>query len=160
MKSPLDKVKPDVRKIAPYTLNPHRVSIKLNQNENPFDMPQEIKDEVMRRVANRPWSRYPDFDPKDLLERLANFSGWRADGVLVGNGSNELIEALLMTTISPSTKVVIPSPTFTLYQLIVRILGGEVNEVPLTNALQFDVPAINANVAEGKSRHTDFVLAE
>src|SRR5882724_6286568 len=141
MTEPIDKVKPAVRAIAAYTLKPHRVTIKLNQNENPFDMPQAIKDEVMRRIADRPWSRYPDFDPIDLLEKLAVFSGWRADGMLVGNGSNELIEALLMTTVSPSTKVVIPTPTFTLYQLVVKILGGEAVETPLSDSLQFDFAA-------------------
>src|SRR5215471_12121571 len=82
MSNPLSKVKPAVLNIAPYTLKPHSVGIKLNQNENPFDMPLEIKDEVMRRIANRPWSRYPTFDPTDLLEKLAAFLGWRADGVL------------------------------------------------------------------------------
>ncbi|HZS43568.1 MAG TPA: histidinol-phosphate transaminase [Blastocatellia bacterium] len=148
---PLNKVKPWVRDIAPYTLKPHRVAIKLNQNENPFDMPAEIKDEVMRRIADRPWSRYPDFEPTSLLEKLAAFSGWRSDGILVGNGSNELIEALLMTVISPSSKVVIPSPTFTLYQLVIRILGGEVIDVPLSSELQFDVPAITTQMTERKA---------
>src|SRR5690349_5934290 len=131
MTDPINKVKPVVRAISAYTLRPDRTTIKLNQNENPYDMPQAIKDEVIRRIANRPWSRYPDFDPIDLLEKLAKFSGWRADGILAGNGSNELIEALMMTTVSPSSRVVIPTPTFTLYQLMVRILGGEAVETPL-----------------------------
>src|SRR5882724_8109344 len=155
MTEPIDKVKPAVRAIAAYTLTPDRTTIKLNQNENPFDMPQPIKDEVMRRVADRPWSRYPDFDPIDLLEKLAAFSGWRADGILAGNGSNELIEALMMTTVSPGTRVVIPTPTFTLYQLMVRILGGEAIETPLNGALEFDVPAIQNEITE---KNADIVI--
>jgi len=151
MSDPIDKVKPAVRAIGAYTLRPDRTTIKLNQNENPFDMPEAIKDEVMRRIAGRPWSRYPDFDPIDLLEKLATFSGWRADGILAGNGSNELIEALLMTTVSPSTRVVIPTPTFTLYQLMVRILGGEAVETPLTDSLEFDVTEIQSQITEEKA---------
>src|SRR6185369_13194150 len=144
-------IKPVVRSIAAYTLRPDRTAIKLNQNENPFDMPQAIKDEVMRRIANRPWSRYPDFDPIGLLEKLATFSGWCADGILAGNGSNELIEALLMTTVSPSTRVVIPTPTFTLYQLMARILGGEAVEIPLNDSLEFDVPEIKRQIIDEKA---------
>jgi histidinol dehydrogenase len=136
------KVKSAVRAITAYTLAPHRATIKLNQNESPFDMPGEIKQEVERRLAARAWSRYPDFVPSSLLERLARFSGWKAEGTLAGNGSNELIQATLMVTVGPGTRVVIPEPTFTLYRQIVTVLGGEVVSVPLTPALQFDTGAI------------------
>src|SRR5215510_5470341 len=132
MKTPLDKIKPAVREITAYTLKPHRASIKINQNENPWDMPDEIKTEVVRRLAGRAWSRYPDFVPTALLERLAAFAGWKSEGTLAGNGSNELIQATLMVTVGVGTRVVLPEPTFTLYRQIVSVLGGEVLGVPLT----------------------------
>jgi histidinol-phosphate aminotransferase len=142
MSDPLEKIKPTVRAITAYTLAPYRASIKINQNENPFDMPDEIKQEVNRRLAHRAWSRYPDFIPSDLLQQLASFAGWKPEGTLAGNGSNELIQATLMVTVSAGTRVLIPEPTFTLYRQIVTVLGGEVVSVPLTAALQFDVDAI------------------
>jgi histidinol-phosphate aminotransferase len=80
---------------------------------------------VLAQALARPWSRYPAFDPKQLLQALADFSGWRADGILAGNGSNELIEALLVVTVGAGTRVVIPEPTFTLYALLTTVLGGE-----------------------------------
>jgi histidinol-phosphate aminotransferase len=131
-----------VRAISAYTLPPYRAAIKLNQNENPFDMPDQIKQEVARRLANRAWSRYPDFVPTSLLERLAAFAGWKPEGTLAGNGSNELIQATLMVTVGAGTKVMIPEPTFTLYRQIVTVLGGEVVSVPLTSEFEFDVQAI------------------
>src|SRR5262245_54419750 len=97
--NPLDKIKPAVRALAAYTLDPVDTPIKLNQNENPFDMPEAIKREVEGRLGGRQWARYPDFVPARLLERLAAFAGWRADGVLAGNGSNELIQSLMMVTV-------------------------------------------------------------
>jgi histidinol-phosphate aminotransferase len=142
MKDPLDKIKPAVRAISAYTLPPYRAKIKINQNENPWDMPAEIKDEVQRRLRDRPWSRYPDFVPASLLERLAAFAGWRADGTLAGNGSNELIQATLMVTVGAGTRVLIAEPTFTLYRHVVTVLGGDVIAVPLTDQFQFDVEAI------------------
>lgn len=138
----LRKIKPKVRATSAYTLLPYRAAIKINQNENPFDMPDEIKQEVRRRLANRAWSRYPDFVPASLLERLAAFAGWKPEGTLAGNGSNELIQATLMVTVGPGTKVLIAEPTFTLYRQIVTVLGGEVLSVPLTSDFQFDVKAI------------------
>jgi histidinol dehydrogenase len=141
------KIKPAVRAITAYTLAPRRATIKLNQNESPFDMPGEIKQEVERRLAARAWSRYPDFVPASLLERLAHFSNWKPEGTLAGNGSNELIQATLMVTVGPGTRVLIPEPTFTLYRQIVTVLGGEVISVPLTPALQFDTGAIRDKAA-------------
>jgi histidinol dehydrogenase len=148
---PLQKIKPTVRAITAYTLAPHRATIKINQNENPFDMPDEIKREVERRIARRAWSRYPDFDPAELLETLARFAGWKAEGAIAGNGSNELIQATLMVTVSPGSRVVIPEPTFTLYRQIVTVLGGEVLSVPLTSELQFDVDAIEERAAKDRA---------
>jgi len=129
---PLRHVKPSVRALAAYTLAQREAPVKINQNENPWDLPESVKRRVLERALARPWSRYPDFDPKELLAALARFSGWRADGILAANGSNEAIEALLLVTVSPGTKVVIPEPTFTLYALMTTILGGEPVRVPMS----------------------------
>ncbi|MFY9573537.1 MAG: histidinol-phosphate transaminase, partial [Blastocatellia bacterium] len=136
------KIKGAVRRIHAYTLPPYRASIKLNQNENPYDLPDEIKQEVHRRLADRAWSRYPEFDPTKLLETLAKFAGWKPEGTLAGNGSNELIQATLMVSVGPGTRVLIAEPTFTLYRQIVTVLGGDVISVPLTGEFQFDLSAM------------------
>lgn len=122
---PLRHVKPGVRSIAAYTLATRQAPVKVNQNENPYDVPDALKRHVVAQALARPWSRYPEFDPRELIEKLALFSGWRPDGILAGNGSNELIQALLLVTVGPGTRVVVPEPTFTLYALLTRILGGE-----------------------------------
>jgi histidinol-phosphate aminotransferase len=139
---PLRHVKPAVRDIRAYTLAAREAPVKVNQNENPWDVPESLKRRVLDRALARPWCRYPDFDPRELTEALARFAGWRPDGVLAGNGSNELIEALMLVTVAPGTRVVIPEPTFTLYALLTGILGGEAVRVPLTDQLQYDVSAL------------------
>jgi histidinol-phosphate aminotransferase len=135
---PLRHVKPAVRGVAAYTLAARRAPVKLNQNENPYDVPEALKRRVLEQALARPWSRYPDFDPRELVERLAAFAGWRADGVLAGNGSNELIQALLLVSVGPGTRVVIPEPTFTLYALLTKLLGGQAIRVPLDAELAYD----------------------
>jgi len=139
MSESLDVIKSAVRNLKAYTLSPHRASIKLNQNENPWDATPAIKAETLRRLENRKWSRYPDFIPTSLHERLANFATWSPDGVLAGNGSNELIQALLMVTINDRKRVLISEPTFALYRQVTRVLGGEVISLPLTADFNFNV---------------------
>jgi len=137
VQDPLRHIKPAVRSIAAYTLAAREAAVKLNQNENPYDLPEAVKRRVLDRALGRPWSRYPEFDPKELLERLAIVAGWRPDGILAGNGSNELIEALLLVTVGPGTRVVIPEPTFTLYALLTKVLGGETIRVALGPELEY-----------------------
>lgn len=144
----LDSIKPAVRALRAYTLSPHRASVKLNQNENPWDAPARIKEDALRRFAARKWSRYPDFVPASLNERLAVFAGWKPDGIIAGNGSNELIQALLMVTIAAGKKVVISEPTFALYKQVATVLGGEVESVSLTSDLQYDSEALQRTVEE------------
>ena len=139
---PLRHVKPAVRQIRAYTLAAREAPVKINQNENPWDLPEAVKRRVLDKALVRPWARYPDFDPRELTEALARFSGWSADGILAGNGSNELIEALLLVTVGPGTKVVIPEPTFTLYAHLTGILGGEAIRVPLGEDLRYDTTAL------------------
>jgi len=135
-------LKPEVLKAAPYTLRHFEAKIKINQNENPYEMPAPIKASVEKVMARKLWSRYPAFFPQELATRLAAFSGWQSDGILVGNGSNELIQALLLVTVEKGKRVVFPQPTFTLYKLMASILGGDCDEVYLTADLRFDVPKL------------------
>jgi histidinol-phosphate aminotransferase len=142
MKEGLDSIKPAVRAVKAYSLAVHRAALKLNQNENPWDAPARIKDEVLRRFAERKWSQYPDFVPARLNDHLAAFAGWRPDGVIAGNGSNELIQALLMVTVEPGKTLLLSEPTFTLYRQVATVLGGKVETVFLTDDLQYDSEAL------------------
>ena len=142
MSKPLNAIKAKVQALRAYSLSSDRASIKLNQNENPWNLPPEIGSEILRRVNERPWSRYPDFHARALHERLAEFAGWKADGIIAGNGSNELIQASLMVTVGPGTRVLISEPTFALYRQITTVLGGEVISVPLKPDLTYDGEAL------------------
>ena len=138
----VSKIKPSVRQQHAYTLKNFAAQVKINQNENPYDVPEIIKAEVNGAMIQKAWSRYPAFVPSSLISKLAKFSGWKSGGILVGNGSNELIEAVLMVTVEKGSRVVLPQPTFTLYKLLATILGGESDEVMLTDTLQFDIPRL------------------
>ncbi len=146
MTDSLNTIKPQVRALRAYTLSPDRASVKINQNENPWDAPERIKEETRRRLTERKWSRYPDFVSTSLHERLAEFAGWKRDGIIAGNGSNELIQALLMVTIGPGKRVLICEPTFALYRQIATVLGGDVESIPLTADLQYDIARLKTEI--------------
>jgi histidinol-phosphate aminotransferase len=138
----LQVIKRSVRELRAYSLSPVRANTKLNQNENPYGMPSAIVGETLRRMSRKEWARYPTFVPQSLREKLATFNDWTADGIVVGNGSNELIQSLLMVTIEKGKRLFISEPTFALYRQIATVLGGDVLSVPLKNDLTFDIDAL------------------
>jgi histidinol-phosphate aminotransferase len=146
----LKTIKPRVRELRAYTLAPERAAVKLNQNENPWDATERIKAEGLRRLRGRAWSRYPDFVAASLHERLASFAGWRPDGIVAGNGSNELLQALLMVTIGEGRRLLICEPTFALYRQVATVLGGDVLSVPLDAELKFDIEALREKIQTAK----------
>jgi histidinol-phosphate aminotransferase len=146
LETALGKIKPAVRNARAYTLKRLDAPVKINQNENPFDMPAPVKEAVARIMDGKVWSRYPAFVPTELIQKLAEFSHWVPEGILVGNGSNELIQAVLTVTVEKGKTVAIPQPTFTLYELMTTILGGEIQSIPLTSALEFNVAALRSAI--------------
>jgi histidinol-phosphate aminotransferase len=151
MFSPLDKIKSNVRAISAYTLAPLEAPIKVNQNENPFGMPREIKEEVLRRAREHDWARYPEFIPATLLEKLAGYAGWRADGVMAGNGSNEMIQSVVNSIVEKGVRVVLPEPTFSVYRQVVNVAGGEVVSVPLNEDLTYNFPRLASKIVTTKA---------
>jgi len=148
-------VKPEVRALGAYTLRQYEPRFKLNQNESPYDVPDPLRERLWAALAQRPWNRYPPFVANDFISAVVEATGWPAEGVLVGNGSNELIQALLAAVVEPGVRVVIPEPTFTLYRLLTGVGGGTVVPVALSAGLRFDVDAI---VAAAKSASAALVV--
>lgn len=141
----LSHIKPSVRQLEAYSVRSRPLSpelIKLNQNESPFDIPEDLKRELVDDFIRQPWNRYPDVFPSQLIEALAEYLGMPMENIIAANGSNELMYSVLMAVVSKGTKVLIPVPTFFLYEKIVKVLEGELIEVPAKQDLSFDVETI------------------
>jgi len=150
--TPLYGVKDQVLKVPPYTLRTYDAKVKLNQNENPYDFPADLKQETFRRFMARTWSRYPEFVPDSLRAQLSEYAGWSKDGILVGNGSNELLLATMMILVRDRTPVVMPSPTFQVYGLVSQILCARITAVPFTASLEYDVDALLSRADEAGAK--------
>ena len=143
---PLQRIKPEIRSVDGYHLTHYDCPVKLNQNESPFDIPDDLKNEILEAVRKQPWFRYPQPMQMDLVEALAGYAGWRPDGMIVCNGSNTLVQLVLAVSTSPGAAVVVPSPGFSLYGLYAGFFGGRVVPVDLRTDHTFDLPGIREAV--------------
>ncbi len=123
-------VRPEVSKRAPYHLAVYPKAIKLNQNEFPYDLPLTLKKKLFRRLAALPFQRYPLTQPERLRRRLAKILRVRPGQIQVCNGSNVMIQALILTT-AVGGRVMIMDPTFGVYEIQAGLFGNQVLKVPL-----------------------------
>lgn len=131
-------IRASVRALPRYHFTPWSSSVKLDQNEGPFDLPETVRDEALDRLRSAAWNRYPELHPRTLEEAIAARFGWDPDGVVVSNGSNVLLQALVIVA-GIGQSVVTVSPTFAIYAMQARLLGAELVEVPLAGT-DFSLP--------------------
>jgi histidinol-phosphate aminotransferase len=123
-------VRPELRALKAYHLDQVPCRHKLDQNEVPWDLPRRLKEEVGRRLLARDWSRYPDFHADALRADLATMHGHPVEGLLVGNGSNELLGVALEALVPPGGEVLGAEPGFGLYPMFVLRAGGVYRPLP------------------------------
>ncbi|MBN2545142.1 MAG: histidinol-phosphate transaminase [Spirochaetes bacterium] len=109
-----------------YTLKPIETRIKLNQNESPFDLSEDVKDKILDRLRKKSWNIYPGFTPEDIYEKVAKYLNINKENILLGNGSNEMIFTVMAAMLETGKKLIISEPTFTVYKLVASNLNAEV----------------------------------
>lgn len=122
-----------------------RDSVKLASNENPLG-PSPKAVEAIRGALND-LHRYPDGYAFRLREKLSRHLGVGGENIVFGNGSNEIIELLVRTFVTRGDHVVIPAPSFLMYEIIVQSAGGRISKVPLGKDLALDLSAMAAAVS-------------
>ena len=133
-------VREEIRALRGYRLLPEDsppLRAKLDFNESPFDVPEEIRAEVLGRLAAKRWGRYPEFGAPRLKKAIADAIGRRRDEIVVGNGSGEVLLAAV-SVFAGGGSLVLPTPTFSLYGQIAAIAAARVVDVPRTGP-DFDV---------------------
>jgi histidinol-phosphate aminotransferase len=149
------RVKRGIQELSPYSVPHFECRIKLDGNESPFSLPDEVVEKVLKEIREIPINRYPDSEANVLREKISKVSGFPQEGILVGNGSDELIE-MLMTTFSGGTgRVLYPVPTFPMYRITSVALGLEAVEVGLDD--RFDIN-INRTLKEIKRKNPDLIF--
>src|SRR5712664_2337472 len=97
-------------------------AIKLASNENPLAPSERVQRAITAQLAHL--NRYPDGGGFYLRQALAKKHGFTQDQIVLGNGSNELIELAVRTFLRPGDEAVVPHPSFVVYPMIVQAAGG------------------------------------
>ncbi len=121
--------------------------LRLHANEIPWNNEAVIL-ALHDKLLSMPFNRYPEVTNFGIRKRIADYIGFEKENVLVGNGSDEIIDTIGKAFISPLDKVLIPSPTFSLYSSIARIYSGLPILIPLNPDYTLPVDKI---ISESKS---------
>jgi histidinol-phosphate aminotransferase len=97
-------------------------AIKLASNENPLPPSERVRKAVAAALVQL--NRYPDGSGFYLRQAVAKRHGVTAEQIVLGNGSNELIELLARTFLQPGEEAIVPHPSFVVYPMIVQAAGG------------------------------------
>lgn len=124
------------------------VPVKLDQNENPYDFPLELKAIVAERLMSVPFNRYPDLHADRLKAAIGKFENWNPDGVVVTPGSNVLLHHLTSMA-GLQQKVLTVKPTFAVYTLEASLLESQLILVSLNDDFSLPMEALKAELVKG-----------
>ncbi len=125
-------IAPEVRALSAYAVADATGLVKLDAMENPYPWPPELKDEWIDRLRAVDVNRYPDPKAAPLKERLREVLDVPASAdLLLGNGSDELIQLLILAIGGPESVVFAPDPSFAMYALVTRATGRRFESVAL-----------------------------
>ena len=123
--------------------------VKLDAMENPYGLPQELRDDVARLVADAAINRYPDAGAHQLKQKIREVTALpQGMDVLLGNGSDEIIQLLAMATAKPGAVLLSIEPSFAMYKMIAAFTGMQYVGVPLTDDFELDLSATLAAIRQ------------
>jgi len=144
--SALNYFKTTIREKTVYTLPEVGDRVKLNQNENPYDLPDDLKRAITEQLRQIAWNRYPRLGSPGLRERLGRWLNLSSNQLMVGNGSNEILLATMASVLEPGRRMITIEPTFSLYRHYGQIYGSEVIPCRLRSDFAFPVEEIITEV--------------
>ena len=121
-------VRDDLRALEGYHSPQVDVRVRLNTNEAPTPPPAAWRDAFAAELSRVEWHRYPDRSAAALRAAIAESHHVRPDQVFAANGSNEVLQTLLLTYAGPGRKVATFEPTYQLHAHIARLNGATVVE--------------------------------
>ncbi len=142
-------IKPQIRALAAYHIDKTPVRIKLDAMENPFPLPESIRREIATVVRDIPINLYPDPSGTKLRKAIAKMWKLKAEQIVLGNGSDELIQAVIVAFGGP---VLIPSPTFAMYDITSRVLAHDVVVAPLGPSFDLDAGLMLKKAKESRAK--------
>lgn len=139
---PASLIRTEIQALHAYHVPPSTGFIKLDAMENPYLLPQMLRDEVARMVADAAINRYPDAGAHELKAHIRSVTNLPSGmDVLLGNGSDEIIQVLAMAVAKPGAVLLSVEPSFVMYKMIAAFTGMRYVGVPLTQDFSLDLQA-------------------
>ena len=133
-----EQVRENVKSLKAYGVEDFDCEIKLHANENPFSLPLELAPVFRECFENVQFNRYPDPNCRILKQAITDITGTSPENLVIGNGSDELIQLILQIFCDPGDAYAFPDPTFGMYSIIGKGLGLTPHPFPLDENWDFD----------------------
>jgi len=140
-------VRPEIRALSAYAVARAEGMIKLDAMENPYPLPAGVRTRLSEALARVPINRYPDggaHAAKGALRRV--FSIPVDQGLLLANGSDELIQIITSALACPGAAMLVPEPSFVMYRMNALYAGMRFIGVPLGGDFRLDRAAMLAAI--------------
>jgi histidinol-phosphate aminotransferase len=142
-------VREDISGLSAYHVPDPSGCIKLDAMENPYQLSAELKQVWLARLQGADLNRYPDPSAKQLKQQLRKAMKVPADAeLLLGNGSDEIIQMIIMALAKPGAVVMAPEPGFVMYKMISLFCNVDYVGVPLAEDFSLDMPAMRKAIAK------------
>ena len=143
-------VRDDLQALEGYHSAQVDVEVRLNANESPFPPPAGWREEVAAGLGSIEWHRYPDRAAVALRAAIGDWHGVVPQQVFPANGSNEVLQTLLLAYAGPGRSVLTFEPTYQLHAHIARITGATVIEVERAADFSLDLDVARAAVTDAQ----------
>jgi histidinol-phosphate aminotransferase len=141
-------VRADLRALDGYHSAQVDVDVRLNTNESPFPPPDGFKDALAAELSRVEWHRYPDRAATELRADIAKLHDVDPAQVFVANGSNEVLQTLLLAYAGPGRTVATFEPTYQMHAQIARVTGATVVEGERSDDFTLDAAEVDRVLTE------------
>ena len=148
----LELVRDKVKGLKAYHVENLDEGIKLHANENPYPPSPELLKKIFQRLDQLELNRYPDPDCRNLKQAIANKTGALPEQIIIGNGSDELIQYLMQVLCDEGDAIAFPDPTFAMYGITAQCLGLTPVNFPLNDNWDFEAQTALESLAKSKAR--------
>ncbi len=146
--TPEKLLRPEVLALHAYHVPAAAGMIKLDAMENPYSLPQALREDIARLVAAAEINRYPDAAARELKAAIGRVTNLPPGmDVLLGNGSDELIQLLALAVAGRGATLLSIEPSFVMYRMIATFTGMRYVGVPLAEDFSLDLDAMLAAIA-------------
>jgi histidinol-phosphate aminotransferase len=144
---PTDIIRAEIAALSAYHVQHSTGLIKLDAMENPYDFPLSLQDALLARLSKASLNRYPSADATELKAAIREAMKIPADlDILLGNGSDEIIQIIAMALAKPGAPLLSVEPAFVMFKMIATFCGLNYVGVPLKSDFEIDVEAMLAAI--------------